>query len=155
MFFSRNMFYKKCKKAILVVMNAKQRRFWTFWEVKHELCAARLESLFVFLVWHPQKFKVDSRSQFSTNRAEFFWVEFFMNVNNSLDFETKVYFWTTLVNMKLHGYTIFRWCLHHFATLSAQTQRRPMGFFVNKFRLCKWFVFSVKEKFIQFFLSFA
>ena len=116
LFFSQNMFYKKCKKAILVVMNAKQRRFWTFWEVKHELCAARLESLFVFLVWHPQKFKMDSRSQFSTNRAEFFWVEFFMNLNNSLDFETKVYFWTTLVNMKLHGYTIFRWCLHHFAT---------------------------------------
>ena len=28
-------------------------------------------------------------------------------------------------------------------------------FFVNKFRLLKWFVFSVKEKFIQFFLSFA
>ena len=97
-------------------MNAKQRRFWTFWVVKHELGDVRLESLIVFMVWHPQKFKVDSRSQFPTIRAEFFWVEFFMNLNNSLDFETKVYFRTTLVNMKLHGLTIFRWYLHHIAT---------------------------------------
>ena len=32
-----------------------------------------------------------------------------MNLNNFLDFETKVYFCTTLVNMKLHDHTIFWW----------------------------------------------
>ena len=155
MFFSQNMFYKQCKKAILVVMNAKQRRFWTFWEVKHELCAARLESLFVFLVWHPQKFKVDSRSQFLNQSS---WI-FLSGVFH--EFKQFSWFWNKSVLLNHPSEHETAWLYHFqvvsssFCNLKCTNSTKTYGFFLNKFRLCKWFVFSLKEKFIQFFLSFA
>ena len=77
------------------------------------------------------------------------------------EFKQFSWFWNKSVLLNHPSEHETAWLYHFqvvsssFCNLKCTNSTKTYGFFFNKFRLCKWFVFSLKEKFIQFFLSFA